>query len=248
MVEAKELIIKTETKEIYGKVCMPEGEGVHPIIILSHGYNGCHEDFAKECLYYANNGYIAYAFDFSGGSTRSKSKGLSTEMTIFTEKEDLKTVFNYFKEQDYVDKDRMYLFGGSQGGLVTSLATDELRDEVRGMALYYPALNIPDDWRKNYKTDEEIPETIEFWGLTLGRVFFASMREFNTYDNIGKFDKEILIVHGDEDNIVLMSAVEKAKDIYSKVNLEILPGEGHGFTPEGGEKAMKLVLEYLNTH
>ena len=241
----EELIIKAEGKEIYGKIYKPKDEGKYPAVILSHGYNGCNADFVTDCKYFARNGYVAYAFDFSGGSTRSKSKGVSTDMTIFTEKEDLLVVFDYIKKLDIVDKEKIFLFGGSQGGLVTALAAEELKSEVKAMMLYYPAFCIPDNWRGNYPTVESIPATVDFWGLKLGGNFFKSIREFYTFDNIGAFDKDVLIIHGDKDEIVPLSYSERAERHYKNAKLVVLPGEGHGFTAGGGKKARELVLEFM---
>lgn len=244
--KVEELNVSANGRTVYAKGYVPDDNQKHPTIILSHGYNGSHADFAKECMYYARNGYNAYAIDFCGGSGRSKSTGASTDMTIFTEKEDLLAVFDYVMNLDNVDKEQMYLFGGSQGGLVTTLVAEERADKVKAMALYYPALNIPDDWRNNYKTVEEIPEEVDFWGLKLGKGFFTSIREFQTFDNIGKYPNEVLIIHGDKDTIVMQSVAERAQKHYANAELIILPGEGHGFTPAGGKIAMEKVLEFLN--
>ena len=46
-------------------------------------------------------------------------------MTIFSEKEDLELVLEYFKKEDFVDEKNIFLFGASQGGLVTSLVAEE---------------------------------------------------------------------------------------------------------------------------
>ena len=112
----------------------------------------------------------------------------------------------------------------------------------------YPAFNIPSDWRKNYSTEESIPETVDFWGLQLGGNFFRSMREFYTFENIGDFDKDILIVHGDKDEIVPMSYMNKAKKEYASVELVVLEGEGHGFSPKAAKTAMELVLNFMKEH
>lgn len=237
--------VSANGREVYIKGYMPNDEQKHPAIIMSHGYNGCHEDFKNECMFFAKNGFVAYALDFCGGSTRSKSTGKSTDMTIFTEKEDLLAVFDYVSKLDNVDAESIYLFGGSQGGLVTTLAIEEVADRVKGVALYYPALNIPEDWRKNFKTTDEIPEVVDFWGLQLGKNFFVAMRDFYVFDNIGNFSKKVLIIHGDKDAIVLTSVAEQASKHYSNAELMVLPGEGHGFTPEGGKIAMEKVLEFM---
>ena len=247
-VKVEELIIKNGDKDVYGKIYFPKGEGKHPAVILSHGYNGANVDFVAECEYFASNGYIAYAYDFCGGSTRSQSSGKSTEMTIFTEKEDLLAVFDYIVAMQQVDAEKVFLFGGSQGGLVTTLATEERADKVKAMILYYPALSIPDNWRKTYPTTDMIPETNDFWGLMLGKIFFAAIHDFSTFENIGKYPGRVLIIHGDKDEIIPLSYSEKAVGVYDDAELVVLPGEGHGFTPDGGRVAMEKVLKFMQEH
>jgi len=244
----EDLIIKENDKEIYGKIYTPDAEGTFPTIIMCHGYNGCHADFVNECKYYAQHGYVAYSFDFSGGSGRSKSKGKSTDMTIFTEKDDLITVFNYIKTLDNVNKDRIFLFGGSQGGLVAAMAAEELVDEVKALVTYFPAFNIPDNWRHNYPTIDAIPEVVDFWGLKLGKNFFASMHDYYTFENIGKFDKDVLIIQGDKDPIVPLVTAKLAVNTYPSAELVIINGEAHGFTPAAGKQAMEKVLEFMRNH
>lgn len=244
----KELIIKENNKEIYGKIYYPEKEGKYPAVILSHGYNGTNSDFVQECTYFAQNGYVAYAYDFCGGSTRSKSSGKSTDMTVFTEKEDLLAVFNYIQTLDNVDSNQMFLFGGSQGGFVTTLAAEELMDKVKAIILYFPALNIPDDWRRNYPTIDKIPETNDFWGLKLGKEFFLSIHDFYTFDNIGSYPNDVLIIYGNKDNIVPYNTMTEAQKAYKNAELKVLENEGHGFSPAGGKKAREMVLDFLKKH
>ena len=245
-VEIQVLKIPVGDRTVYGKIYLPAGKGKFPAIILGHGYNGWAEDFVNECKYYAENGYIAYTLDFCGGSGRSRSKGLtSTEMTIFTEKEDMIGVFNYIYNMDETDQSRVYLFGGSQGGLVASLAAEELKDKVRAMPLYFPAYCIPDNWRSNYPDISKVPETFDFWGLKLGRNFVVSMHDFYTFDNIGKYEGNVYILQGDKDAIVPMSYANKAVETYPHAKLKIMEGEAHGFTPAAGKVAMEEVLKFM---
>ena len=244
-IKVTEIKVADGTSSVYGKLYTPEKEGVYPAIIMCHGYNGTNTDFVNECRYFAQNGYVACAIDFCGGSTRSKSSGKTTDMTIFTEKSNLLAVFNHIKSLGNVDKERIFLHGGSQGGLVAALAAEEIADEVKGLILYFPAFNIPDNWRNNYPNVNKIPATVNFWGLTLGKVFFTSMHDFYPFDNIGKFTKNVLILHGKKDAIVPSSVVEKAKATYQNCNLITYAKEGHGFTPSAAVKARNETFNFM---
>lgn len=243
----EELTICSGEKEIYGRLFFPGMSTAEkrPVVIFSHGYNGSHADFIAECRYFIDQGFLAFTYDFCGGSTRSRSSGKSTDMTIFTEKEDLLAVIDYLSTLDQVDSENIFLLGGSQGGLVTALAAEERPQQVKAMVLYFPAFNIPDDWRRNYPSEAQIPETVDFWGLMLGKEFFTSMRRFHVYDHIGSFSGPVLILYGDKDAIVPLSACKKAAEEYAQAELVILPGEGHGFSPAGAKTAMEKAFAFM---
>lgn len=230
---------------IYGTFYSPETDAKVPLIIMCHGYNGSGDDFKTEGETFAQNGIATYTFDFCGGSVNSRSTGDTTDMTIFTEKSDLLSAYDYFKEQNYIDTDNIFLFGGSQGGLVTALATEELGDKVAGMALYYPALCIADNWRDTFPDEAKIPESEDFWGMKLGKEFFTSIRDFQVFDEIGSYPNNVLIIHGDKDEVVPLSYSQEAVKKYKNAKLVVLEGEGHGFQPDGAKTAREDVLEFL---
>lgn len=230
---------------LYGKIYEPCDEERHPAVILSHGYNGCFTDFADDCLFFAENGFIAFSYDFAGGSMRSKSTGRTTDMTLQTEKQDLLTVIEYIRNLENVDANQLFLLGGSQGGLVTALAAEEEAEAIRAITLYYPAFCIPDDWRKQYPKGAKIPKTVDFWGLRLGKGFIESATALDVNEATGKYAKPVLIIHGTNDNIVQLSYAQAAQKNYQNAKLVVLPGEGHGFSPNGAAQARKMVLDYM---
>ncbi len=244
-IQTKEYAVHVGEKTIFGRIWYPVTEEKRPAIILSHGYNGCHTDFDTECAFFARHGIIAYSFDFCGGSTRSRSTGKSTDMTLFSEKQDLLDVYDHISAMAMVDSSAVFLLGGSQGGIVTGLAAEERADRIRGLVLYFPAFSIPDNWRDRFGTEEDIPETIEFWGLTLGKNFFVSMRNFSAYDHIGGFAGPVLILQGDKDGIVPEAVARRASEKYENAELVILRDEGHGFTPAGVQIAMEKALQMM---
>lgn len=236
---------KKKTGILYGKLYEPCDGLRHPAVILSHGYNGSFTDFNDDCYFFAKNGFVAFAYDFAGGSVRSNSSGKTTDMTLQTEKQDLLTVIDYIRGLENVYENKLFLLGGSQGGLVTALVADERPELISAVSLYFPAFCIPDDWRKQYPDGTKIPKMLDFWGLRLGSGFIEDAIALDLETSIGKYSGPVLIIHGTNDNIVPLSYAQEAEKKYSDARLVTLTGEGHGFSPAGAVQARKLVLEHM---
>lgn len=241
----EEIIIEENNREIYGVRYLPKEVNKCPIVIFSHGYNGSNSDFYDNAEILAKNGIASYCFDFCGGSVRAKSSMKTEDMTIVTEKEDLKAVINRVKAWSEVDNDNIFLFGASQGGFISSLVADEYKDEIRGVILLFPAFCIPDNWTEKYESIDEIPEDIDFWGMKLGAGFIKSVYKFNIYDNIGKYDKKILFLHGDNDLVVPYEYTVDISKRYKNSDVIIFKGEGHGFSKEGNNKVSNVLLDFI---
>lgn len=231
-------------KSIYGTLYTPNQSGKHPVVILSHGFNGVGKDFEADCRYFAENGYAAYAYDFCGGSNNSRSSGNTTEMSIFTEKEDLRAVYNYITSLDNIDSEQVFLLGASMGGLVTALTAADMPDKIKGVVLYYPALNVPDDWRRNIPDEADIQDTQDVWGMLLGKQFFTSIRTFDPFEHIGNYKKNVLIIYGMKDTIVPFSYMTKAQETYDNEQLILYSNEGHGFW-EKAQETREQVLHFI---
>lgn len=234
-----------ERKRICGVVYRPADGMKHPAVIMSHGYNGSSTDFEEDGKFYAEHGIVACAYDFRGGSVRSKSSGKSTEMSLYTEKEDLLRVYLAVGSLEYVDRTKIFLLGASQGGMVTALAAEELGEQVPGIVLYFPAFCIADDWRKKFPSEKAIPETVDFWGMKLGRIYFSSIRGLQIFETIGSYPGNVLILHGDRDPVIPMDYMIEAQKTYAHGELVVLPGEGHGFSPEGAGTSRERVLSFF---
>ncbi|MCR5744156.1 MAG: alpha/beta fold hydrolase, partial [Lachnospiraceae bacterium] len=245
-VKKEEYIVEHDGLQVYGRIFMPDAEGTFPAIILSHGYNGSADDWGLECNYYAQHGYVAYAYDFCGGSVNSRSSLKATEMTILSEKADLIAVFENISSLENVDKDRVYLMGGSQGGLVSALAAEELGSRVKAMILYFPAFCVPDNWTDMYASVDDITEVIEFWGMKLGKNFAVTVRDIDISTAIGGYEGSVIIMHGDQDAIVPLSYSQNIIKQYKKARLMLMPGEGHGFSPAGAQTAMENTLDFMD--
>jgi alpha-beta hydrolase superfamily lysophospholipase len=138
--------IPAKTVGLFGKLYVPndieEGQK-RPVVIYSHGFSATADIGASLGENYASKGIVFYAFDFAGGANNSRSTGVTTlEMSVLTESEDLVAAINHVKGMSFVDPERIYLVGESQGGWVTAYVAERHPDEVKGIMLLYPALNI----------------------------------------------------------------------------------------------------------
>ena len=224
---------------------LPEKEQ-YPFVIFSHGFNGSGNDFKNQATVLAENGIGAFTFDFRGGSIYSKSDMKTTEMTVFTEKEDLFAVLDFVKSLSSADPNNIFLFGASMGGLVSALTADERPDDIKGIILLYPAFCIADDWNRIFTDINDIPEIHKVWDVPLGKCFFESLHDFSVFEHIGKYPKNVLIMHGDKDSVVSVEYGRKADRLYPNSVFELFSGEGHGFSPEADRRVTQMLLEFVN--
>lgn len=230
-----EMHVSKGENDIYGKIYVPKSsEGKMPAVILSHSANLTADSMNAYAVGFAERGYVAYAFDFCGGSSKSRSDGNTEDMTLFTEVEDLKAVISEISSLEYVDADSIYLFGTSQGGLVTALTAEEVSDNIKGEILLYPAFNIPELASLSSGFDfSSLGNLFSFGGFgSYGKAFTDSLKDYNVYEHIGNFGGNVLIIHGSKDFIVKPSYSEQASGLYEHCTLKIIEGAGHGFNSE----------------
>ena len=119
-----------------------------PVAIVCHGFMAFQDTVRQYARALAEAGYVAYCFDFCGGSViKGKSDGRTTDMSVHTEVRDLEAVMDFVQSQPYNDSSKLLLMGCSQGGFVSALTAAKYPDRVSKLVLFYPALCIPDDAR-----------------------------------------------------------------------------------------------------
>lgn len=217
-------------------------------VIISHGYASNMLITSPYAKPFIDEGYVVIMYDFccSGSGI---SCGKSTDMSIFTETENLIDVLDYAKALDIVDNNRITLCGCSQGGLVSALAGVKREADIQRLILYYPALCIPDDARRGCVIGTKIdPENIpdKFFGLfiLLSKKYVLDAQSIEPYEQICKFKKPVFIVHGIEDKLVKLEYSQKAKELYPDCKLVEVHGD-HGFILKGLNASNKVTKEYL---
>ena len=229
----KEYDFDSNGKDIYARAFVPDASGRVPLVIFSHGLgaNVEHEEEVQKAL--AKAGIAVFSLEFAGGSSSSApmSEGLMTEMSVLTEVQNLKDAIRIASGMEYADPQRIYLMGSSQGGLVSALTAEELTN-IAGLFLFYPAFSLPDDIRSSFPKLDEVPETFNLLGTKIGKIYITDIYDMDPYANLEKLAMPVHIYHGKDDNIVPLTASQKAMKRLGNARLTTLEDTGHALTPE----------------
>ena len=229
----KEYDFDSNGKDIYARAFVPDASGRVPLVIFSHGLgaNAWHEEEVQKTL--AKAGIAVFSFEFAGGSSSEApmSEGLTTEMSVITEVQNLKDAIRIASGMEYVDPQKIYLMGSSQGGLVTALTAEEVTN-IQGLFLFYPAFSLPDDIRSSFPKLDEVPETFNLLGTKIGKKYITDIYDMDAYAKLDKLGIPVHIYHGKDDNIVPLTASKKALKTLPNARLTTLEETGHALTPE----------------
>lgn len=245
----KEISCKSrDGKNIWGKAYIPNtAEAKKPLVIMAHGYNSSHYEPQDYAATLAMRGVASYVFDFCGGGNNSRSDGKTTEMTVFSEQENVEDIARQAKTWDFVDTTRMALLGCSQGGLVAGLTAAANPDLFKALVLVYPALTIPDTapmMLKRFDADGGCPQDV--MGMKLGRVYYEKINGLDMLDTIGAFKGKVFIVYGDKDMIAAGGTMDKAKSRYTDCETMTVKDGTHGFPSyEHREQACGGIADFL---
>lgn len=247
--EVKELWCENNGKRIYGEAYIPKTDGKLPTVITSHGLGTNHESGASYAKKYAPKGIAVYTFDFCGGSNPNnpnKSDGSPKEMSVMTEVSDLDAVLNTAKTWDFVDTNRIFLQGGSQGGLVSAIEGVKRKDDIAGMILLYPAFGMY-DFVTMYDPDE-IGDEFSVASMTVGKNFVTDLAAYDVRSDLPSFDKPVIIIQGSDDDIVLPESSVAAAELMPDATYYLINGADHGFSGKYHDEATQQALEFLNKH
>ena len=177
------------------------------------------------------------------GNSRSGNDTL--KMSVFTEVDDLDVVVNTLKNQNFVDKNNIFLLGQSQGGVVSTIEGAKLKNEIKGLILVFPAFVLFDDARELFKSVSDIPEVYNHRGNEVGKVYFEKSLDYDVYNDMRNYDGKVLIVHGTSDNVAPISYSRRAIETFKDAKLKEIPGAGHGFRGAQQEEATKAIIDFV---
>ena len=131
--------------------------------------------------------------------------------------------------------------------LISAAEVQEVRAMVLGAVLLYPAFVLVDLAKELFSNVDEIPESYYHMWMTVGKPYFENLLDYDIYEAISDYEKDVLLIHGDADSIVPLSYSERATEAYSSATLKVIPGAGHGFHGRQANQAIEYIVQYLKT-
>lgn len=247
-IEEKVIFKNSKGLELQGNLHTPK-EQTDSVVVMAHG-SCSNKDRARTvevAELYAENGMAALRFDF-GGSGES----YETEISVEKQVDDLKSAIEFVKGKGYK---RIGLQGESLGGLVSCLA---YTNDIKTMVLWAPVTEKKDKLKEVFEQEGYSKEEFEKIGyitkekngqkFTIPKKYFKERMAVNQTEMLSRIKCPVLILHGEEDDVVPLEDSKEAVKILENSKLEIISGLGHRFRFDDKKVSLDLSLNWFKEH
>ena len=224
----------------------PEGGKELPLVVILHGFgsakNRIHTVQTAEAM--RDAGFATLRLDLYG---HGESGGEFLKHTLYRWISNTLAVIDHMRELGY---EELYLSGHSQGGLVAALAAGMEPDRIRGLVLRAPAFVIPQGAREGrllgFEFDpERIPDVIPLpQGASIDGNYIRVAQTLYAEPAADRFRGPVLILHGDEDDVVSAEDSRKMAKRYADCELVVMKGETHHFDRHP-EEMQELIRRFM---
>lgn len=232
--ETKEFYLEQDGCKIHCKLdypeCMKSEEDKTPLLVLEHGFTGHMEERHIVGVMEAVRaiGFAVLRVELYG---HGMSDGTFRDHTILKWVNQMQAVMDYAVSLPFAED--VYLAGHSQGGLTTMLAGAMEQDRLKAILPLAPATVIyhaskTGNMLGNPFDPVNIPDEIHMNnGRVLGGNYVRAAQMLPVEDAIRRFEKPVLIVHGDADEAVPVQYAYDAAKQYKNCTLKIIEGDTH---------------------
>jgi len=228
---------------------------IDKVVVMCHGIRGNKDEcgsFIKlsEKLY--DSGYSSFRFDFNG---HGESEGKDYNVTIKQEILDLENTIKMLNNKGFKE---FILLGGSFGASIVSLLPYDYYECIKGLVLWYGALDYEYIKYGNLFTEENriIAARDGFYkskSLNSGKEFKFGLELFNEIDNIKPYEEleknklPKLFVHGDVDSAIPHQLSEEISKKCSNSKFVFIKNGEHCFknSKESLNKAIDTTIDFI---
>lgn len=240
--------IQDGVRKLNGQIYIPNSKNKVPLVIFAHGFNGSYRQGRVYADMLASRGYAVYTFDFVHGGPKSQSSSNAKELTVTSQVEDLKSVLKVSQEWTEIEPNQTSLLGISQGGLVASLVASQEPKSVQNLLLMYPAFVISELPHQVYDSLDQVPEESKIFDqfdMEISPNYLLDVWPIHIYTELAKYPGPVLILHGNQDEIVPFSYSEKARPYLQNGQVQIIDGAGHDFSGDYFPTVTYPILKFL---
>ena len=231
----------------------PNGDGPFPTIFVIHGgpEGQSRSGFSNRLQLLYSMGYMIIIPNIRGsnGYGRKYLALDDIELRLDSIKDINELAQHVIMNNDYVDGNKLIIYGGSYGGFAVLSAmveypnTFQIGIDIVGISNFVTFLENTADWRRRLRE-------VEYGFLERDREFLESISPSNKIENV---KSPILIIQGDNDERVPLSEsiqmYEKLKEQNIPTQLLRFEDEGHGVIKRKNViKQYKIIFEFLKTH
>ena len=215
------------------------------LVIILHGFGSTkdrpHNVKAAEAM--RESGFATLRFDLYG---HGESGGEFRKHTLYKWISNTMTVIDWARENSF---DCIYLSGHSQGGLIAAQVAGMEHDRIKGLILRAPAFIIPDlAWKGSMLGQSFDPNHIPDVAVTLNGLSldgnYARVAQTIHVEDVFRFTGPVLILHGDEDDLVPLDDSKRAEEQYTDCELREMKGETHHFDRHP-EQMKEIITEWM---
>ena len=237
MIEEQASFKNSAGQILRGVFHIPKGKGPFPAIIYHHGYRSDKNRHKMLGIIEKLPACVGFRYDAMG---HGESEGDFAETTVSRWVQDLNSAITFVKQQPYVDKKRIGVYGSSLGGMALLLAASQ-RNDITCITPICPVSDFKNTMNRKMMTPQENrlwkergwkPEVIEKKGITarINYSFYEDGISHDVYAAAKKISCPGLVVHGTADPVVpLQQSIELVKH-NKRLVLHPVTGADHLFT------------------
>ncbi|SJZ87967.1 alpha/beta hydrolase [Selenihalanaerobacter shriftii] len=251
----KPVLFGKGAKKMLGILHIPDCKTDYPkpAVILCHGFKGNkigpHRIFVKMARNLAENGIVAFRFDYRGSGD---SFGDFKETTISGQVEDALEAVELISQLDEVNSSQLGLLGLSLGGAVAA-CTAAKSQNIKALVLWSAVAEIQKVFLAQKPKDNALQTLdeqgyIDLDGSKLGKDFVNEINEINPLSRIKKYKNLLFLVHGSEDEVVPVENTEAYYDnsIAEECQKHIVAGADHTYNnSDWEEEVLNKTLQWL---
>lgn len=231
----------------------PNGDGPFPTIFVIHGgpEGQSRSGFSNRLQLLYSMGYMIIIPNIRGSNGYGRKYLALDDIELRLDSiKDINELAQHVKmNNNYVDGNKLIIYGGSYGGFAVLSAmveypnTFQIGIDIVGISNFVTFLENTADWRRRLRE-------VEYGFLERDREFLESISPSNKIENV---KSPILIIQGDNDERVPLSEsiqmYEKLKEQNIPTQLLRFEDEGHGVIKRKNVmKQYKIIFEFLKTH